>query len=87
MAIALKYFEDNLQDRLYFIEDRLTYADIVAGTAVSAIPNLGISLEPYPQVTAWVENLNQRASWQQTTLSPEEIERSKAVMKAILPKR
>ena len=87
MAIALQYFEDNLQDRLYFIEDRLTYADIVAGTAVAAIPNLGISLEPYPQVTAWVKNLNQRASWQQTAPSSEEMERSKAIMKAILQKR
>ena len=87
IAIALQYFEDRLQNRLYFIQDRLTYADIVAGTAVAAIPNLGISLKPYPQVTAWIENLNQRASWQQTAPSPKEIEQSKAIMKAILQKR
>ena len=86
MAIALQYFEDNLQ-QLYFIEDRLTYADIVAGTAVAAIPNLGISLKRYPKVSTWVENLNQRTSWQQTAPSQQEIERSKTIMKAILQKR
>lgn len=88
MATALQYFEDNLQpDRPYFIGEQMTYADIVAGTAVAAIPNLGISLEPYPKVTKWVENLNQQPSWQQTVPSPEEIEKSKAVMKAILQSR
>lgn len=88
MATALQYFENNLQaDRPYFVGERLTYADIVAGTAVAAIPNLGISLEPYSKVTKWVENLNQRPSWQQTASSPEEIEKSKAIMKAILQRR
>ena len=88
MATALQYFEDNLEsDKSYFVGEQFTYADIVAGTAVAAIPNLGISLEPYSKVTQWVENLNQRSSWQQTAPSPEEIEKSKAVMKAILQRR
>ena len=88
MATSLQYFEDNLlPEHLYFIGEQLTYADIVAGTAVAAIPNLGISLEPYPKLTKWLDNLNQRPSWQQTAVSPEEIERSKAVMKAILARK
>ncbi|MGK7947704.1 MAG: glutathione S-transferase family protein [Xenococcaceae cyanobacterium] len=88
MATTLQYFEDNLaEDRTYFLGEKFTYADIVAGTAVAAIPSLGISLEPYPKVTKWVNNLQQRESWKQTALSPEEIEKSKAVMKAILQKR
>ena len=88
MATTLQYFEDNLvADRLYFVGEQLTYADIVAGTAVAAIPNLGISLEPYPKLSKWVNNLNQRSSWQQTASSPEEIEKSKAIMKAILQRR
>ena len=88
MATTLQYFEDNLQaDNLYFLGDRLTYADIVAGTAVAAIPWLGISLVPYPKVTKWLDNLQQRDSWQQTAVSAAEIEKSKAVMKAILEKR
>jgi glutathione S-transferase len=88
MATVLQYFEDSLEaDQAYFIASKLTYADIVAGTAVAAIPRLGISLEPYPKVTQWLENLNQRSSWQQTAISAEEIEKSQAVMKAILQNR
>lgn len=88
MATVLQYFEDSLtEDQLYLIKEQLTYADIVAGTAVAAIPNLGISLKTYPKVTKWIENLNQRSSWQQTAPSSAEIEQSKAVMKAILQNR
>ena len=88
MATALQYFEDHLkEDQPYFLGEQLSYADIVAGTAVAAIPNLGISLEPYSQVAKWIKNLNQRSSWQQTAPSAEEIARSKSVMKAILQKR
>ncbi|WP_144863001.1 glutathione S-transferase N-terminal domain-containing protein [Hyella patelloides] len=88
MATVLQYFEANLDgNSSYFIGEQLTYADIVAGTAVDAIPLLGISLEPYPQVTAWLDNLRQRSSWQQTRPTQEQIEASRAVMKAILQKR
>ena len=88
MATVLQYFEANLDgNNPYFIGEQLTYADIVAGTAVDAIPLLGISLEPYPKVTVWLNNLRQRSSWQQTAPTPEQIETSKAVMKAILEKR
>ncbi len=88
MATTLQYFEANLSDdQPYFLGEQLTYADIVVGTAVAAIPNLGISLEPYPKITKWLENLNQRPSWQKTAPSPEDIEKSKAVMKAILQRR
>ena len=88
IAIALQYFEDNLdENKTYFIGEKFTYADIVAGTAVASIPFLGISLEPYSQVTKWLDNLQRRESWKQTAPSPEDIETSKAVMKAILQKR
>ena len=88
MATVLQYFEDNLaENQTYFIGETFTYADIVAGTAVTSIPLLGISLDPYPKVTKWLDNLQQRESWKQTAQSPEEIEKSKAVMKAILQKR
>jgi glutathione S-transferase len=88
MATTLQYFETNLDDNsIYFIGDRFTYADIVAGTAVSSIPLLGISLDPYPKVNKWCDNLQQRDSWQQTQPTLEEIKTSKEVMKAILRKR
>jgi len=88
LATALQYFEDNLDaSNPYFIGEQFTYAELVAGTAVDSIPLLGISLEPYPKVSKWLANLQQRNSWKQTAPTPEEIEKSKAVMKAILQKR
>ncbi|RMF22651.1 MAG: glutathione S-transferase domain-containing protein, partial [Cyanobacteria bacterium J083] len=88
MATALAYFEENLSsDYPYFLGENLSYADIVAGTAVPSIPLLGISLEPYPLVKAWCDRLNQRISWQQTAPSSAEIEASKNIMRAILQKR
>ena len=88
IATVLQYFEDNLeQDQPYLLGEQLSYGDIVAGTAISGIPNLGISLEPYPKVTQWVDRLNQRASWQETAASLEDLEKSKAMIKGILQKR
>ena len=88
MTTTLQYFEANLsEDRAYFVGENLTYADIVAGTAVAAIPSLGISLEPYSKLTAWIDRLQQRESWKKTAPSLEDLEKSKALMKAILQKR
>ena len=88
MATVLQYFEASLrQNKPYLIGEQLTYADIVAGTAVAAIPNLGISLETYPKVSKWVTNLSKRPSWQNTEPSLEELEKSKAIIKAILQRR
>lgn len=88
MAAALEYFEDNLTDNEpYFLGQKLTYADIVAGTAVASIPFLGIPLEPYSKVNQWCEKLQKRTSWQQTAPTLEDIETSKAIMKAILQRK
>ncbi|MGK7916441.1 MAG: glutathione S-transferase family protein [Prochloraceae cyanobacterium] len=85
---VLQFFENNLdENHPYFLGEKLTLADLVAGTAVPSIPLLGISLDKYPKVKLWCENLQQRESWQQTAQRPEEIEASKAIMKAILQKR
>ncbi|MDJ0714100.1 MAG: glutathione S-transferase family protein [Prochloraceae cyanobacterium] len=88
IGTVLQYFEDNLdENHSYFFGEQLTLADIVAGTAVSAIPLLGISLDGYPKVKRWWENLQQRESWQQTEPTREELEASKAILKAILEKK
>lgn len=88
MATVLEYFEANLTDsEPYFLGEKFSYADIVAGTAVASIPLLGIPLEPYQKVYQWYDNLDQRASWQKTAPTIEEIEASKNIIKAILQKR
>ncbi|MGF1486753.1 MAG: glutathione S-transferase family protein [Prochloraceae cyanobacterium] len=88
IGTALQYFEDNLvENSAYFCDEKLTLADIVAGTAVPAIPHLGISLDEYPKVKKWCESLQKRESWQQTELEPEQLEASKAILKAILSRK
>ncbi|MBU7571684.1 MAG: hypothetical protein KAF41_13715, partial [Flavobacterium sp.] len=45
-------------------------ADIVAGTAVLYLPNLGVNLIDYPKIYEWTERLMQRPVWQKTKISP-----------------
>lgn len=74
-AIAvLNFFENLLNDSPYFGSDRLTIADVVAGTAVPQLPDIGVPLDDYPKLSAWSFRLKSRPSWQQTQPSLEAIE-------------
>jgi glutathione S-transferase len=93
---VLKFFEKLLGDSPYFGSDsqcdssasRLTLADIIAGTMVPQLPSIGVPLNNYPKLSAWIERLMTRPSWQKTQPSPEEIEalipQAKALMTAHL---
>lgn len=78
--MVLRFFEKLLGESPFFGSDQITLADIVAGTVIIWMPNLGISLEDYPQLSRWCANLKQRESWQQTEPSPESINRLKKQM-------
>ncbi len=69
---TLSFLEDLLGDRLYFAGEQLTLAEIVAGTLVDKMPNLGVALTNYPRLDAWSERLVSRPTWQQTQLSADE---------------
>ena len=69
---ALSFLETSLGDGPYFAGDRLTQAEIVAGTLVGRMPDLGIDLAPYPQLNRWSERLLARPSWQAIELSADE---------------
>lgn len=84
---VLQFFAKQLGDRTYFAGEELTLADIVAGTAVPFLPDMGIPLTDYPQLQAWCDRLASRESWQQTQPSREEIEAFKSQMKALLSQR
>lgn len=71
---VLKFYENLLGDRLYFGGKNLTLAEVVAGTLVPILPNLGLSLANYPKLHDWSERLLSRESWQQIQLSTEEFE-------------
>ncbi len=87
---VLNFFESLLGERPYFSSNCLTRADIVAGTMVPWLPRLGVPLDDYPKLSAWIERLMQRKTWQKTQPSPETIEafipQMETLMKAYLAK-
>ena len=62
---SLNFLENLLGDAPYFAGTQLTLAEIVAGTLVYRMPEMGTDLTNYPRLTAWSERLLARPSWQQ----------------------
>ncbi|MBW4559842.1 MAG: glutathione S-transferase family protein [Mojavia pulchra JT2-VF2] len=83
-ATVLAFFEKLIGDRPYFGSEQLTYADIVAGSTIPWLPQMGLALEDYPQLQTWCDRLMQRPSWQTTQPSPEAIEAFKSRMRALM---
>jgi len=85
---VLNFFENLLGGSPYLGSDCLTLADITAGTMVPQLPSIGVPLNNYPKLSAWIERLMARDSWATTQPSPEEIEalmpQAKALMTAHL---
>lgn len=52
-STVLAFFEELLSDRAYFGSDELTLADIVAGSSIPWLPQMGLALEKYPKLNAW----------------------------------
>lgn len=82
---TLSFLEKLLGDNRYFAGDRLTLAEIVAGTLVHRMPDLGVGLAPYPKLEAWSDQLLSRPTWQQIALTPEEWSSFKRRIK-VMPK-
>lgn len=74
---VLKFFVDILADHTFFGGEQLTLADIVAGTVIPTLPNLGVPLDDYPQLQNWSERLLQRPAWQKTQLSAADLDEFK----------
>jgi glutathione S-transferase len=87
IATVLTLFEQRLESNNYLVGDQLTLADIVAGTAMSFFPMIGVSLSDYPKTKTWLKALIQRESFQQTQAKPEEIEEFKTTMKKMMSKQ
>jgi glutathione S-transferase len=85
---VLNFFENLVSDSPYFGSNYLTLADITAGTMVPQLPSIGVHLDDYPKLSAWMERMMARPSWQKTQPSSEEIEallpQAKVLMKAHL---
>jgi glutathione S-transferase len=83
-ATALKYFEQLLPQDNFFLEDRLSLAEVVLGTVTPVLPGIGVSLHDYPRLSQWTKKLMERESWQKTQATPEQIEAFKAAMQKLL---
>jgi glutathione S-transferase len=84
---VLQFFTEILSNSLYFGSEELTLADIVAGTAVLYLPNLGVDLSEYPKIYEWSERLMQRPVWQKTKISPEDFEQFKRRVRVLVKMR
>ncbi len=87
LATVLNFFETTMGDRSYIVGQTLTLGDIVAGTMVGFLPQIGVSVSAYPQLTAWIEQLSQRQSWQETEPQPEQIAEFQETMKKMMAQR
>jgi len=76
-----------LAGQSYFVNNQITLADIVAGTLIPSLPLLDFSLDAYPSLKTWSQHLEQRETWQQTSVKPEIIAAALPNMRAILEKR
>ncbi|WP_427157603.1 glutathione S-transferase family protein [Aliinostoc sp. HNIBRCY26] len=75
--IVLQFFTGIIGDRPFFVGEKLTLADIVAGTVLPFLPKLGVGLDNYPQLQNWCEHISQRPAWQKTQLSDADFEEFK----------
>ncbi|MGB8701725.1 MAG: glutathione S-transferase family protein [Thermosynechococcaceae cyanobacterium] len=80
---TLSFLETLLGDAVYFAGEQITLAEIVAGTLIYRMPDLGIALTDYPYLKIWSERLLSRPTWQQIELSPEEWSTFKRRMRLI----
>lgn len=85
VGAVLRFFEDLWGDRPFCgSSSAITLAAVVAGVSVPWLPELGVSLEKYPNLQAWGDRLNSRASWQKTQASRELVEAFKSQMKQLM---
>lgn len=78
VSTVLTFFEELLGEQRYFIGEQLTLAEVTAGTVVSSLHLVGLSLDNHPKLNTWLENLNQRPAWVKSLPTQEAMERFKS---------
>ena len=66
LATGLSFLENLLGNSSYYGGDRLSLADIFAGTVISSLHYFQVSLDNYPLLNAWCKRLEQRPAWVET---------------------
>lgn len=83
VSVVLTFFERLLGEHPYFGGEYLTLAEVAAGTVITQLYNLEISLNDYPKLNAWSERLMSRTAWEKTQPSREAWEVVKTRYKAM----
>lgn len=86
LAKGLSFLEKLLGNSSYYGGNRLSLADIFAGTVISSLHYFQVSLDNYPLLNAWCKKLEQRPAWVETAPSPRDVEASIALAKAGMAK-
>lgn len=79
---VLKFYVKHLGAAPFFGGDRLSLADIVAGTFAPWFEQLGLPMANYPTLQAWTARLMERPAWQVTQPSPADLEAFRERMQA-----
>ncbi len=86
LATGLSFLENLLGNSSYYGGDRLSLADIFAGTVISSLHYFQVSLDNYPLLSAWCKRLEQRPAWVATALNPRRVAASIARAKVRMAK-
>jgi glutathione S-transferase len=73
IAIVLQFFEELLDERPFFGSDTITLAEPVAGTVLANLEFVGIALDEFPKLSAWLNRLMLRPCWIDTKATAEQI--------------
>ena len=67
---TLNFLEKRLNNSLCIAGDRISLAEVVAGSIILWLPSIDIDLSDYPKVESWSNRLMQRPTWQATQPDP-----------------
>ncbi len=70
---TLAIFDAHLADRDFLAADRPTIADIANHSYIAMAPAVGVTLEDFPNVRAWIERLEKLPGFVAVPLPPESI--------------
>jgi glutathione S-transferase len=87
ITAVMRFLEELIDGRSYFVGETFTQADIVGGIAIVSLGQLGCSMDDYPGLKAWSEQLALRDSWRQVTPSPEAVQAALPNVQKILRER
>ncbi|HEY9877247.1 MAG TPA: glutathione S-transferase family protein, partial [Leptolyngbyaceae cyanobacterium] len=73
-AVSLGFFESKLDSSPFFGGDHLTLAEMVLGAMAPWFTQLGLPVEQYPRLQAWIARLMERDAWKTTQPTPEALE-------------